>query len=152
MSRPPSRCSTRTTTRSRSGRPASSAPDRGEGEGHALRARLDVRPAARGGARTYVSIVHRLDKETSGILVFARSRRGLIGMQAQLARTRWTGSLPRGRRGRPHGGRRHLRQGPRGRAGRAAPRRRRPARRPEGDHGVDSARALRDPRRSSRHA
>ncbi len=37
-----------------------------------------------GGARTYVSIVHRLDKETSGILVFARSRRGLIGMQAQL--------------------------------------------------------------------
>jgi 23S rRNA pseudouridine1911/1915/1917 synthase len=37
-----------------------------------------------GGERTYVSIVHRLDKETSGILVFARSRRGLIGMQAQL--------------------------------------------------------------------
>jgi len=37
-----------------------------------------------GGARTYVSIVHRLDKETSGILVFARSRRGLIGLQAQL--------------------------------------------------------------------
>ena len=37
-----------------------------------------------GGARTYVSVVHRLDKETSGILVFARSRRGLIGLQAQL--------------------------------------------------------------------
>jgi 23S rRNA pseudouridine1911/1915/1917 synthase len=37
-----------------------------------------------GGARTFVSVVHRLDKETSGILVFARSRRGLIGMQAQL--------------------------------------------------------------------
>ena len=37
-----------------------------------------------GGERTYVSVVHRLDKETSGILVFARSRRGLIGMQAQL--------------------------------------------------------------------
>ena len=37
-----------------------------------------------GGARTYVSIVHRLDKETSGILVFARSRRGMVGLQAQL--------------------------------------------------------------------
>ncbi len=31
-----------------------------------------------------MSVVHRLDKETSGILVFARSRRGLIGLQAQL--------------------------------------------------------------------
>jgi 23S rRNA pseudouridine1911/1915/1917 synthase len=37
-----------------------------------------------GGERTYVSIVHRLDKETSGILVFARSRRGMVGLQAQL--------------------------------------------------------------------
>jgi 23S rRNA pseudouridine1911/1915/1917 synthase len=37
-----------------------------------------------GGARTFVSVVHRLDKETSGILVFARSRRGLVGLQAQL--------------------------------------------------------------------
>ncbi|HQR67571.1 MAG TPA: RluA family pseudouridine synthase [Thermoanaerobaculia bacterium] len=37
-----------------------------------------------GGARTYVSVVHRLDKETSGILVFARSRRGLVSLQAQL--------------------------------------------------------------------
>jgi 23S rRNA pseudouridine1911/1915/1917 synthase len=37
-----------------------------------------------GGTRTYVSVVHRLDKETSGILVFARSRRGLVGLQAQL--------------------------------------------------------------------
>lgn len=37
-----------------------------------------------GGARTYVSVVHRLDKETSGILVFARSRRGLVALQAQL--------------------------------------------------------------------
>jgi 23S rRNA pseudouridine1911/1915/1917 synthase len=32
----------------------------------------------------YVSVVHRLDKETSGILVFARSRRGLVTLQAQL--------------------------------------------------------------------
>jgi 23S rRNA pseudouridine1911/1915/1917 synthase len=37
-----------------------------------------------GGKRTWVSVVHRLDKETSGILVFARSRRGLVGLQAQL--------------------------------------------------------------------
>ncbi len=37
-----------------------------------------------GRARTYVSVVHRLDKETSGILVFARSRRGLVELQAQL--------------------------------------------------------------------
>jgi 23S rRNA pseudouridine1911/1915/1917 synthase len=37
-----------------------------------------------GGERTFVSVVHRLDKETSGILVFARSRRGLVGLQAQL--------------------------------------------------------------------
>ena len=34
--------------------------------------------------RAYVSVVHRLDKETSGILVFARSRQGLVTMQAQL--------------------------------------------------------------------
>jgi 23S rRNA pseudouridine1911/1915/1917 synthase len=37
-----------------------------------------------GGKRTWVSVVHRLDKETSGILVFARSRRGLVSLQAQL--------------------------------------------------------------------
>ncbi|MGE5346459.1 MAG: RluA family pseudouridine synthase [Acidithiobacillales bacterium] len=36
------------------------------------------------GRRTFVSVVHRLDKETSGILVFARSRRGLVELQAQL--------------------------------------------------------------------
>ena len=37
-----------------------------------------------GGARTFVSVVHRLDKETSGVLVFARSRRGLVALQGQL--------------------------------------------------------------------
>ncbi len=36
------------------------------------------------GARGWVSVVHRLDKETSGLLVFARSRRGLVQLQAQL--------------------------------------------------------------------
>jgi 23S rRNA pseudouridine1911/1915/1917 synthase len=34
--------------------------------------------------RAYVSVVHRLDKETSGVLVFARSHRGLVTLQAQL--------------------------------------------------------------------
>lgn len=34
--------------------------------------------------RPYVAVVHRLDKETSGLLVFARSRRGLVTLQAQL--------------------------------------------------------------------
>ena len=36
------------------------------------------------GRRAYVAVVHRLDKETSGVLVFARSRRGLVTLQAQL--------------------------------------------------------------------
>ena len=34
--------------------------------------------------RAYIAVVHRLDKETSGVLVFARSRRGLHDLQAQL--------------------------------------------------------------------
>jgi 23S rRNA pseudouridine1911/1915/1917 synthase len=34
--------------------------------------------------RAYVAVAHRLDKETSGVLVFARSRRGLHDLQAQL--------------------------------------------------------------------
>jgi len=37
-----------------------------------------------GGRRAYVAVVHRLDKETSGVLVFARSQRGLHDLQAQL--------------------------------------------------------------------
>jgi 23S rRNA pseudouridine1911/1915/1917 synthase len=37
-----------------------------------------------GGRRAYVAVVHRLDKETSGVLVFARSSRGLHDLQAQL--------------------------------------------------------------------
>jgi 23S rRNA pseudouridine1911/1915/1917 synthase len=36
------------------------------------------------GRRAYVAVVHRLDKETSGVLVFARSQRGLHDLQAQL--------------------------------------------------------------------
>lgn len=38
-----------------------------------------ARPQAR-----FLELVHRLDKETSGILVFARSRKGLVSLQAQL--------------------------------------------------------------------
>jgi 23S rRNA pseudouridine1911/1915/1917 synthase len=34
--------------------------------------------------RAYVAVVHRLDKESSGVLVFARSSRGLHDLQAQL--------------------------------------------------------------------
>ncbi len=34
--------------------------------------------------RPYVAVVHRLDKETSGLVVFATSRRGLERLQAQL--------------------------------------------------------------------
>jgi 23S rRNA pseudouridine1911/1915/1917 synthase len=36
------------------------------------------------GRRAYVAVVHRLDKETSGVLVFARSQQGLHDLQAQL--------------------------------------------------------------------
>jgi 23S rRNA pseudouridine1911/1915/1917 synthase len=36
------------------------------------------------GSRTHVSVVHRLDRDTSGLLVFALSRRGLSSLQAQL--------------------------------------------------------------------
>jgi 23S rRNA pseudouridine1911/1915/1917 synthase len=37
-----------------------------------------------GNRRAYIAVVHRLDKETSGVLVFARSSRGLHDLQAQL--------------------------------------------------------------------
>lgn len=49
-----------------------------------LLARVSAWAARRKRGRAYVSVVHRLDKETSGILVFARSRRGLVALQAQL--------------------------------------------------------------------
>lgn len=49
-----------------------------------LLSRLSAWAARREKGRAYVSVVHRLDKETSGILVFARSRRGLVTLQAQL--------------------------------------------------------------------
>ena len=49
-----------------------------------LLARASAWMARRRKGRPYVSVVHRLDKGTSGVLVFALSRRGLVSLQAQL--------------------------------------------------------------------
>lgn len=53
-------------------------------EKDSLLARVSTWAAKRGKGRPYVSVVHRLDKETSGVLVFARSRAGLVSLQGQL--------------------------------------------------------------------
>lgn len=53
-------------------------------EKDSLLARVSTWAAKRGKGRPYISVVHRLDKETSGVLVFARSRKGLVSLQAQL--------------------------------------------------------------------
>jgi len=53
-------------------------------EKDSLLSRVSTWAAKRGKGRPYISVVHRLDKETSGILVFARSRKGLVSLQAQL--------------------------------------------------------------------
>lgn len=49
-----------------------------------LQGRVSNYVARRERGRGYLAVVHRLDKETSGVLVFARSRRGLTNLQAQL--------------------------------------------------------------------
>jgi 23S rRNA pseudouridine1911/1915/1917 synthase len=49
-----------------------------------LLSRVSTWAAKRGKGRPYIGVVHRLDKETSGALVFARSRKGLVSLQAQL--------------------------------------------------------------------
>ncbi|HYN43828.1 MAG TPA: RluA family pseudouridine synthase [Thermoanaerobaculia bacterium] len=49
-----------------------------------LLSRVSTWAARVGKGRAYVGIVHRLDKETSGALVFARTRKGLVSLQAQL--------------------------------------------------------------------
>jgi 23S rRNA pseudouridine1911/1915/1917 synthase len=58
------------------------------GEKDTLLSRVSAYVARRaksgGGGRGYVGVVHRLDKETSGLLSFATSRRGLVTLQAQL--------------------------------------------------------------------
>jgi 23S rRNA pseudouridine1911/1915/1917 synthase len=53
-------------------------------EKDSLLSRVSAYAAKRKGGRAYVAVVHRLDKETSGILVFATSRAGLVTLQAQL--------------------------------------------------------------------
>ncbi len=53
-------------------------------EKDSLLARVSAWAAKRGKGRPYVAVVHRLDKETSGALVFARSRQGLVSLQGQL--------------------------------------------------------------------
>lgn len=49
-----------------------------------LQSRVSGYVARREKGRSYLAVVHRLDKETSGVLVFARSRRALVTLQAQL--------------------------------------------------------------------
>jgi 23S rRNA pseudouridine1911/1915/1917 synthase len=53
-------------------------------EKDSLLSRVSTWAAKRGKGRPYIGVVHRLDKETSGALVFARSRKGLVSLQAQL--------------------------------------------------------------------
>src|SRR5512140_1518243 len=53
-------------------------------EKDSLLSRVSTWAAKRGNGRAYISVVHRLDKETSGVLVFARSRAGLVSLQGQL--------------------------------------------------------------------
>jgi 23S rRNA pseudouridine1911/1915/1917 synthase len=56
-----------------------------EREQDTLVSRVSLALARRAGERPYVAVVQRLDKETSGLVVFATSRRGLAELQAQLA-------------------------------------------------------------------
>ncbi len=49
-----------------------------------LLSRVSAWAAHRHRGRPYVAVVHRLDKETSGVIAFARSRKGLLSLQAQL--------------------------------------------------------------------
>jgi 23S rRNA pseudouridine1911/1915/1917 synthase len=54
------------------------------GEHDTLLARVSRALARPGGRRPWVGVVHRLDKETSGLVVFATSRRALAALQEQL--------------------------------------------------------------------
>jgi 23S rRNA pseudouridine1911/1915/1917 synthase len=49
-----------------------------------LQSRVSTYVARRHKGRPYLAVVHRIDKETSGCLVFAKSRRALTTLQAQL--------------------------------------------------------------------
>lgn len=54
------------------------------GEHDTLLSRVSRALARPGGRRPWVGVVHRLDKETSGLVVFATSRRALAALQEQL--------------------------------------------------------------------
>jgi len=56
-------------------------PDR---EKDTLVSRLALAVARRRGARPFLAVVHRLDRDTSGLCAFATSRRGQASLQAQL--------------------------------------------------------------------
>ena len=49
-----------------------------------LLARVSQAMARKAGGRTYVAVVHRLDKDSSGLVAFATSKRGLQSLQKQL--------------------------------------------------------------------
>ena len=53
-------------------------------EKDSLLSRVSSWAAKAGKGRAYIGVVHRLDKETSGALVFARSRKAMVSLQAQL--------------------------------------------------------------------
>ena len=55
-----------------------------EREQDTLVSRVSLALARRRGERPYLAVVQRLDKDTSGLIVFATSRRGLESLQAQL--------------------------------------------------------------------
>ena len=55
-----------------------------EREKDTLLSRVSLALARKAGSRTYVAVVHRLDKDSSGLVAFATSKRGLTALQKQL--------------------------------------------------------------------
>jgi 23S rRNA pseudouridine1911/1915/1917 synthase len=55
-----------------------------EREKDTLLSRVSLALARKAGERTYVAVVHRLDKDSSGLVAFATSKRGLAALQKQL--------------------------------------------------------------------
>jgi len=55
-----------------------------EREQDTLLSRVSLALARRAGERPFVAVVQRLDRDTSGLVVFATSRRGQVSLQAQL--------------------------------------------------------------------
>ncbi len=55
-----------------------------EREKDSLLSRVSQALARKAGGRTFVSVVHRLDKDSSGLVAFATSKRGLAALQKQL--------------------------------------------------------------------